>query len=134
MPTATKTVTKRTFSFTSEGNVQLQRALSMFFGAESLYYVLIPEYGFCVAASCDGPTNIQGVEQKWQEPTPASLETIALKATEWLRGLSHKEAMSLNTSRPNSLYAGQHLRGFKVESLRTSDGVHEMLLIIPGWV
>ncbi len=130
----TKTAFKRHFEMSSMGLEELNRALFAFFGSDSLYYQIIPEMGFCVAASSDGPANIMMFEDGWTDPTPASLPKINTLAIEWLDGLSKQEKLALNTSRPNGSYHGDRLVGFKATSWRTANGHHEVLVIVPGWV
>ncbi len=133
---ATKTVTKRSFTFVSEGYVELTRAVFAFFGSESLYYQLIPGVGFCVATSLDGPINISALDEGWSNPTPASQPKITEKAIEWLEGMTEDQRSCFvpKHKRPRGTHEGTRLVGFEARSMRNHTGEYEVLVITPAWV
>lgn len=128
-------ITKRRFIFTSEGYVDLEKALFLFFGPGVFYYVISPEQGFIVADNADGPSNIFLIEDDWVNPASAGLPKIAELAIDWLEGLSQEERERLADRK---LRGGNHtatrLEGFDIHSLRNSSGEQQVLRIRPGWV
>lgn len=133
--TDTKVITKRSFIFTSEGYEELEKALLLFFGPATLYYVATPDQGFFVASSADGPSNIMMVEEVWMEPDSASLPKVTEIAIDWLESLNQEARERLSHQRrPHRNWEGNRLEGFEIHSLRNSTGECQMLYIKPGWV